>query len=92
VDLPWKVDGACFGPGYTPEDFYPSPSDETAVWRAQRVCASCPVRIRCRDHALTRPEPFGIWGGLSEEDRKRLHRRARHQGVSVLDLLHAGAA
>jgi len=33
------------------------------------VCASCPVIAQCRAHALAVQEPYGIWGGLSEDDR-----------------------
>jgi WhiB family redox-sensing transcriptional regulator len=36
---------------------------------AKAVCASCPVINECREHALSVEEPYGIWGGLSEEDR-----------------------
>ncbi|MFE7416749.1 WhiB family transcriptional regulator [Rhodococcus sp. NPDC057529] len=37
---------------------------------AKEVCSQCPVRQRCRDHALTFAEPFGVWGGTSESDRR----------------------
>jgi WhiB family redox-sensing transcriptional regulator len=33
------------------------------------VCASCPVIQQCREHALAVQEPYGIWGGLSEDER-----------------------
>jgi WhiB family redox-sensing transcriptional regulator len=36
---------------------------------AKAVCASCPVLQACRKQALTLAEPYGIWGGLTEEDR-----------------------
>ena len=36
---------------------------------AKAVCASCPVLNACREHALAVQEPYGIWGGLSEDDR-----------------------
>jgi WhiB family transcriptional regulator, redox-sensing transcriptional regulator len=42
---------------------------------AKRVCASCPVRLECADYAIRAREPYGVWGGLSEEERERiLHR------------------
>ncbi|QOV98648.1 WhiB family transcriptional regulator [Rhodococcus pyridinivorans] len=41
---------------------------------AKRVCRQCPVLLRCRQHALAHFEQYGIWGGLTENDRKR-HRR-----------------
>lgn len=40
--------------------------------RAKTVCASCPVRSECLDHALRHDERFGIWGGLTQRER-RLH-------------------
>src|SRR5207249_7912786 len=36
---------------------------------AKRVCAECPVRQQCLEHALALPEQFGIWGGLTELER-----------------------
>ncbi|MER6320040.1 WhiB family transcriptional regulator [Streptomyces sp. NPDC001581] len=39
---------------------------------AKRVCAACPVRTACLDHALRTREPFGVWGGLTEEERHAL--------------------
>jgi WhiB family redox-sensing transcriptional regulator len=36
---------------------------------AKAICASCPVLQECRKQALTLSEPYGIWGGLTEEDR-----------------------
>jgi WhiB family redox-sensing transcriptional regulator len=36
---------------------------------AKAICASCPVIAACRAHALAVQEPYGIWGGLSEDDR-----------------------
>ncbi len=37
--------------------------------RAKQVCASCPVRVPCRTHALSTREPYGVWGGLTQSDR-----------------------
>ncbi|MGW7139831.1 WhiB family transcriptional regulator [Streptomyces xanthophaeus] len=37
---------------------------------AKRVCAGCPVRTACLQHALRTREPFGVWGGLTEEERR----------------------
>ncbi|MFF3006731.1 WhiB family transcriptional regulator [Kitasatospora sp. NPDC057940] len=39
---------------------------------AKAVCADCPVRLECRRHALQTREPYGVWGGLTEDDRQRL--------------------
>ena len=42
---------------------------------AKAVCAGCPVRQECRDAALAAREPYGVWGGLSEDERRALKRR-----------------
>lgn len=42
---------------------------------AKRICASCPVRLECADYAIRAREPYGVWGGLSEDDREAIFRR-----------------
>ena len=56
--------------------FYPGPGDSQA--EAKTICRTCPVQHECLTYALEKPEPYGIWGGLSERERKRIreHRRA----------------
>lgn len=44
---------------------------------AKAVCATCPVLEQCRRHALTVREPYGVWGGLTEEEREELYRTER---------------
>jgi len=43
---------------------------------AKRVCESCPVREECLKYAMDNDERFGIWGGLSERERRRLRKQA----------------
>lgn len=43
--------------------------------RAKRVCGLCPVKDECLQDALDRDEEFGIWGGLTERERRKLKRR-----------------
>ncbi|NLI19921.1 MAG: WhiB family transcriptional regulator [Actinomycetales bacterium] len=57
-----------------PEAFFPEKGGSTR--EAKRVCASCEVRGECLDYALAHDERFGIWGGLSERERRKLKRRA----------------
>lgn len=57
-----------------PEAFFPEKGGSTR--EAKRVCASCEVRTECLDYALTNAERFGIWGGLSERERRRLQNSA----------------
>jgi WhiB family redox-sensing transcriptional regulator len=38
--------------------------------KAKAICGVCPVRVPCTTHALQIREPFGIWGGLTEVERR----------------------
>lgn len=58
-----------------PEAFFPEKGGSTR--EAKKICATCPVRDECLDYALKHDEKFGIWGGLSERERRRLKRRRR---------------
>lgn len=53
-----------------PEAFFPEKGGSTR--EAKRVCRACPVRVECLEDALARDERFGIWGGFSERERRRL--------------------
>jgi WhiB family redox-sensing transcriptional regulator len=57
-----------------PEAFFPEKGGSTRD--AKRVCRSCEVRGECLTYALEHDERFGIWGGLSERERRRLCRQA----------------
>lgn len=57
-----------------PEAFFPEKGGSTR--EAKRICSSCEVRAECLEYALDNQERFGIWGGLSERERRRLNRRA----------------
>ena len=56
-----------------PEAFFPEKGGSTR--EAKRVCQSCEVRQECLEYALGNDERFGIWGGLSERERRRLKRQ-----------------
>ncbi len=56
-----------------PEAFFPEKGGSTR--EAKRVCMSCDVRQECLEYALANDERFGIWGGLSERERRRLKRQ-----------------
>ena len=49
---------------------------------AKAICATCPVLIACRTHALAVQEPYGIWGGLSEDDRLTIIERVSNPAAS----------
>ncbi|WP_344633620.1 WhiB family transcriptional regulator [Streptomyces glaucosporus] len=54
------------------EPFFPEPGRTPA--EAKRICQSCEGRIECLEYALTHDERYGVWGGLSEEERRSLKR------------------
>jgi WhiB family redox-sensing transcriptional regulator len=56
-----------------PEAFFPEKGGSTR--EAKRVCSSCEVRVECLEYALENDERFGIWGGCSERERRRLKQR-----------------
>ena len=57
-----------------PEAFFPEKGGSTR--EAKRVCLTCEVRDQCLEYALANDERFGIWGGLSERERRKLKKRA----------------
>lgn len=71
----WQYDGACRQ--VDPETFF-SPERERGPRRdareasAKAVCATCPVVRECLEHALAVREPYGVWGGLTTQERNQL--------------------
>ena len=64
----WMADAACIG---KPQAwFFPSRGEESS--RAKETCAGCPVLDTCREYALGKGERHGIWGGMSERERRRV--------------------
>ena len=68
----WMADAACRG--MNPALFFPS--DRVGVGAAQPVCRRCGVSAACLDYALERQVVDGVWGGVSERDRRGMLRRA----------------
>lgn len=56
-----------------PEAFFPEKGGSTR--EAKKVCTRCDVRAECLEYALAHDERFGIWGGLSERERRKLKKR-----------------
>ncbi len=71
-ELGWQADALCAQTD--PEAFFPEKGGSTRD--AKKVCGSCNVRSQCLEYALSNDERFGIWGGLSERERRRLRKRA----------------
>lgn len=66
----WMNHAACRGTD--PEAYFPEKGQSTAD--AKKVCSGCPVRAECLLDALDRRDAWGIWGGLSVNERRRLDR------------------
>ena len=71
LELSWQERSLCAQTD--PEAFFPEKGGSTR--EAKRVCLSCDVRSECLEYALAHDERFGILGGLSERERRRLKRR-----------------
>ncbi len=71
-DGEWRASGLC--QEVDTELFFPEKGGSAR--EAKRVCAACEVRPQCLEFALEHDERFGIWGGLSERERRRLKRAA----------------
>lgn len=68
---PWARRAACAGTD--PELWFPNQGAPDA--QAKAICDSCPVRQQCLDYALRWDIQFGMWGGLSTRERRRLRRK-----------------
>ena len=78
ADEGWRLSALCAETD--PEAFFPEKGGSTR--EAKRVCVGCDVRAECLEFALTNDERFGIWGGLSERERRRL-RLQRRDAISA---------
>lgn len=75
----WADRGNCVGRA----DLFYNRDDESKTHRrrkenlAKRLCETCPVKPTCLQHAMENRELYGVWGGLSENERHRLAGRDR---------------
>lgn len=72
-DLTWMEEALCAQTD--PDIFYPEKGGSTAP--ATSVCASCAVRAECLEYAVANDIRHGIWGGTSDNDRKRMARERK---------------
>ena len=76
----WQLRGSCRG---TDSDLFFHPEGERGQARSSReesakeVCLHCPVCKPCREHALKVHEPYGVWGGMTEEEREEYYTREK---------------
>lgn len=66
--LAWQSDAACLIADS--EAFFPERGG--SVREAKKVCETCPVRAQCLEYALENDEQFGVWGGLSVYERRKI--------------------
>lgn len=77
VNTDWRQRSAC--QKEDPDLFFPIGNTGPAlqqIEQAKAVCRRCPVLERCAAWALMTGEAHGVWGGMSEDDRRRIRRRA----------------
>ena len=76
----WQLAAACRG---ADSNLFFHPEGERGAARVARelaakaVCAHCPVLVQCAHHALTVREPYGVWGGMTEDEREAIYTRRR---------------
>ena len=75
----WKLSGLCAQ--IDPEAFFPDKGG--SVRAAKRICSQCPVQTECLSFALTNNERFGIWGGVTESERRPLRQRLKATNPST---------
>jgi WhiB family transcriptional regulator, redox-sensing transcriptional regulator len=82
----WEVGGSC---RHADPALFFHPEGERGPRRRNRdaaakaVCATCPVMRQCREHALAVREPYGVWGGLTEDEREVIYAIDRRRRVRL---------
>jgi WhiB family redox-sensing transcriptional regulator len=88
ADLEWRGEALCAQTD--PELFFPEKGGSPVP--AKRVCRVCPVRLPCLAFALAGDERHGVWGGLSERERRRVRRRGVVRAASTTPAAPAAPA
>ena len=79
----WQERGLCRQ--VDPDLFYPEKgSGLSSLRQARRICDRCPVKAECRQWALDQGEVYGVWGGTSESERRRIRGLARAREARLL--------
>ena len=69
----WYADAACKGLTKPERDNFFAPERHTRrLAKAKTICVGCKVRETCLEHALTKPELYGVWGGTTPEEREEM--------------------
>lgn len=80
TELLWQEQAVCASTD--PEMFFPEKGGSTR--EAKQICTRCQVRDRCLEYALQNEERFGIWGGMSERERRKIIYARRGKKMSYL--------
>ncbi|MFJ2278885.1 WhiB family transcriptional regulator [Streptomyces sp. NPDC087866] len=89
----WRQQGICKDEG-DPDLFFPVGNTGIALLQieeAKAVCRRCPVMETCGDWAMDTGQDTGVWGGLSEDERRAIKRRAARQRTAAYGKQKAGA-
>jgi WhiB family redox-sensing transcriptional regulator len=88
----WLTGAACRH--HDPELFFPVSVGRAAVSqvaKAKRICDCCPVARQCLEYALQTGQPFGVWGGTTENERRVIRRSRRRRDGAAVSAGRAGA-
>ena len=83
LDRSWQEYANCLG--VDPDLFFPERGASTR--EAKEVCRGCVVRDECLEYALHNSEKFGIWGGMSERERRRIRRQRALERQAALQVI-----
>jgi len=81
-EVAWMNQAMCKG---RTDEFFIARGDTEAVTHAKSICSTCPVITQCRDYVIYNPEIYGIWGGMTERER-RAYRLAN--GIELSSFAH----
>lgn len=82
ADTSWMLQGSCATED--PELFFPvgdGPAAQAQIAQARAVCAGCPMLARCLEYGMT--QEFGVWGGTSEAERRRLRQQSARETAEL---------
>jgi WhiB family redox-sensing transcriptional regulator len=73
IDLSWRDHAACIGKS----EYFFNDNMASMVRKAKDICAVCVVKTKCLEYAMTHHE-YGLWGGLTANERRHIRRAGKH--------------
>ncbi len=83
----WREQAACKDDP-TPDLWFVPPGDRHGIAAAKAICHRCPVAAECLAEALADPHIVGVWGGLDEQQRARLHKERKAPPTGPKEIKH----